>query len=105
MPTGVTVASSGRIFVAFPQGETKPRSPSAHLFFVPGAMLQDRTASDNTIAEAVVDLGEKGASDGLEADDQGRVDAGDYEHDSIRRRQTDGTWTTIAQDPRDSAIA
>jgi sugar lactone lactonase YvrE len=48
----------------------------------------------------VVDLGEKGASDGLEADDLGRVYAGDYEHGSIRRRGTNGEWTTIAYDPR-----
>jgi hypothetical protein len=40
-------------------------------------------------------LGEKGASDGLEADDKGRVYAGDFEHNSIRQRQTDGEWKTI----------
>jgi sugar lactone lactonase YvrE len=48
----------------------------------------------------VADLGEKGASDGLEADAQGRVYAGDYEHDGIRRRLPDGTWETIVHDPR-----
>jgi sugar lactone lactonase YvrE len=52
------------------------------------------------VAKAVVDLREKGASDGLEADDKGRVYAGDYEHDSVRQRQTDGEWKTIAHDPR-----
>jgi sugar lactone lactonase YvrE len=56
--------------------------------------------SEETVAQAVKDQGEKGASDGLEADDKGRVYAGDYEHDSIRRRGTDGAWKTIAHDPR-----
>jgi hypothetical protein len=52
------------------------------------------------VAQAVVDLGEKGASDGLEADDKGRIYAGDFERNSIRQRQTDGEWKTIAHDPR-----
>ena len=45
-------------------------------------------------------MGEKGASDGLEADDKGRIYAGDYERNSVRQRQTDGEWKTIAHDPR-----
>jgi sugar lactone lactonase YvrE len=73
---------------------------SRHLFSVPTALLRDRSASDDSVAKAVVDLGEKGASDGLEADDKGRIYAGDYERDSIRQRQTDGEWKTIAHDPR-----
>ncbi len=73
---------------------------SRHLFSVPTALLRDRSASDHSVAKAVVDLGEKGASDGLEADDKGRIYAGDYERDSIRQRQTDGEWKTIAHDPR-----
>ncbi len=48
----------------------------------------------------MVDLGEKGASDGLEADDKGHVYAGDYEHNSILQRQADGAWKIIAHDPR-----
>jgi sugar lactone lactonase YvrE len=73
---------------------------SRHLFSVPTALLRDRSASEEVVAQAVVDLGEKGASDGLEADDKGRVYAGDYEHDSIRQRRPDGEWRTIAHDPR-----
>jgi sugar lactone lactonase YvrE len=73
---------------------------SRHLFSVPTAVLRDRSVTEETVAQAVKDLGEKGASDGLEADDKGRVYAGDYEHDSIRRRGTEGEWTTIAHDPR-----
>ena len=81
---------------------------SRHLFSVPTALLLDRSASEETVAKAVVDLGEKGASDDLEVDDKGRLYAGDYEHNSIRQRQTHGEWKTIAHDPRilwpDSAL-
>jgi sugar lactone lactonase YvrE len=73
---------------------------SRHLYSVPTALLLDRSAPEATVAAAVVDLGEKGASDGLEADDKGRIYAGDYERNSVRRRETDGEWTTIAHDPR-----
>jgi sugar lactone lactonase YvrE len=73
---------------------------SRHLFSVPTALLLDRTASKETVAKAVIDLGEKGASDGLEVDDKGRLYAGDYERNSIRQRQTNGEWKTIAHDPR-----
>lgn len=73
---------------------------SRHLFSVPTALLRDRSASDDAVGRAVVDLGEKGAFDGLETDNQGRVYGGDYEHDSIRQRQADGEWKTIAHDPR-----
>ena len=73
---------------------------SRHLFSVPTGLLLDRTASEETVAKPVVDLGEKGASDGLEVDDKGRLYAGDYERNSIRQRQTNGEWKTIAHDPR-----
>ncbi|MBY3165671.1 gluconolaconase [Rhizobium laguerreae] len=73
---------------------------SRHLFSVPTSLLVDRKASDDVVGKAVVDLGEKGASDGLESDDKGRVYAGDYERNSVRQRQADGEWKTIAHDPR-----
>jgi sugar lactone lactonase YvrE len=63
-------------------------------------LLRERANNEAALSKAVIDLGEKGASDGLEADDQGRVYAGDYEHNSIRQRQTDGQWRTIVHDPR-----
>jgi sugar lactone lactonase YvrE len=94
------VASDGIALSA--DGETLYYCPlsSRHLFAVPTALLRDRTASEEAVAAAVRDLGEKGASDGLEADDQGRLYAGDYEHNSIRRMTPDGQWQTIAHDPR-----
>jgi sugar lactone lactonase YvrE len=99
-PVAVTASSDG--IAISNDGATLYYCPlsSRHLFSVPTALLRDRSVSDDAVERAVVDLGEKGASDGLETDDQGRVYAGDYEHDSIRQRQADGEWRTIAHDPR-----
>jgi sugar lactone lactonase YvrE len=41
----------------------------------------------------------KGASDGLSEDDRGRIYAGDYEQNAIRR-YAEGRWQTIAQNKR-----
>lgn len=99
-PAPFNVASDGIAISA--DGATLYYCPlsSRHLYSIPTAMLLDRSASEGTVAEAVVDLGEKGASDGLDADDKGRVYAGDYERNSVRQRQIDGEWKTIAHDPR-----
>jgi sugar lactone lactonase YvrE len=99
-PVALNVASDGIALSA--DGATLYYCPlsSRHLYSVPTALLRDRSASEAAVAQAVVDLGEKGASDGLEADDIGRVYAGDYERGGIRRRGTNGEWTTIAYDPR-----
>jgi sugar lactone lactonase YvrE len=99
-PAPFRVASDGIAISA--DGETLYFSPlsSRRLFSVPTALLRDRHAAPEAAAAAVRDLGEKGASDGLESDDKGRVYAGDYEHNSIRQRGTDGLWRTIAHDPR-----
>ena len=90
---GVALSADGSVLYYCPLS-------SRHLFSVPTALLRDRRAADDVIANSVIDLGEKGASDGLESDEKGRVYAGDYEHNSIRRRGLDGEWTTIAHDPR-----
>nr|WP_245439030.1 major royal jelly family protein [Methylorubrum zatmanii] len=71
---------------------------SRHLYAIPTAALRDPNLSENDLGAKVADLGEKGASDGLEADDRGRVYAGDYENNGIRRLDG-GRWTTIAQGP------
>ncbi|ULK97256.1 gluconolaconase [Bradyrhizobium sp. I71] len=99
-PVPFTVASDGIALSA--DGATLYYCPlsSRHLYSVPTALLLDRAVSEADVAKAVIDLGEKGASDGLEADDKGRIYAGDYERNSIRQRQTDGEWKTIAHDPR-----
>jgi sugar lactone lactonase YvrE len=99
-PVPFSVASDGIALSS--DGATLYYCPlsSRHLFSIPTALLLDRSANYATVAKAVVDLGEKGASDGLEADDKGRIYAGDYERNSIRQRQANGEWLTIAHDPR-----
>jgi sugar lactone lactonase YvrE len=90
---GIAISSDGATLFYCPLS-------SRHLYSISTALLLDRSVDDETVARAVVDLGEKGASDGLESDDKGRIYAGDYEHNSIRQRQTDGIWKTIAHDPK-----
>ena len=63
--------------------------------------LADRDMPDEQVAQTVQDLGPREfASDGLECDNQGRLYLTDYEHNAIRRRNTDGRYEIIAQDPR-----
>lgn len=95
-----TVASDG--IALSPDGETLYYTPlsSRHLFSVPTRLLRDPAVSEARLSAAVKDLGEKGASDGLESDAAGTVYAGDYEHNSIRQRGADGSWKTLVHDPR-----
>ncbi len=97
-PTAFTVASDGIALSA--DGETLYYSPlsSRRLYSVPTAALRDRWISDAKLAKRIKDWGLKGASDGLEADDKGRIYGGDYEHHAIRRLDG-GTWSTIARSP------
>jgi sugar lactone lactonase YvrE len=90
---GIALSADGRTLYYCPLS-------SRHLYSVPTALLLDRSDNERAICDSVVDLGEKGASDGLESDDKGRVYAGDYEHNGIRQRQTNGEWRTIVHDPR-----
>ena len=99
-PKTMGVASDGIALSA--DGKTLYFSPlsSRHLFAVPTEMLRDASVSEAQLNAAVKDLGEKGASDGLESDANGAVYAGDYEHNGIRKRLADGSWQTIVHDPR-----
>ncbi|HVE11173.1 MAG TPA: L-dopachrome tautomerase-related protein [Paraburkholderia sp.] len=90
---GIALSSDGKTLYYSPLS-------SRHLFSVPTAMLRDRNVPEADVEAAVKDLGEKGASDGLEADASGAVYAGDYERNSIRKMNADGSWETIAHDPR-----
>jgi sugar lactone lactonase YvrE len=94
------IASDGIALSA--DGKTLYYSPlsSRHLYSIPTALLLDRDVPEANVEAAVKDLGEKGASDGLESDASGAVYAGDYERNSIRKMSADGTWETIAHDPR-----
>ncbi len=99
-PKTMAVASDG--IALSPDGKTLYFSAlsSRHLYAVPTEMLRDAKVSEAQLNAAVKDLGEKGASDGLEADANGAVYAGDYEHNGIRKRLADGSWQTIVHDPR-----
>ncbi|MBC8997256.1 SMP-30/gluconolactonase/LRE family protein [Pseudomonas sp. N40(2020)] len=94
------VASDGIALSA--DGKTLYFTPlsSRHLYAVSTALLRDTRVSEQQLAAAVQDLGEKGASDGMEADAEGAVYAGDYEHNAIRKRLPDGQWQTLVHDPR-----
>ena len=98
-PRAFHVASDG--IALSPDGRTLYYSPLAgrHLYAVSTALLRDPAVSERRLSAAVRDLGEKGASDGLEMDASGAVYAGDYEHNAIRRREPDGSWTTIVHAP------
>lgn len=99
-PKTMAVASDGIALSA--DGKTLYFSAlsSRHLFAVPTEMLRNASVSEAQLNAAVKDLGEKGASDGLESDTNGAVYAGDYEHNGIRKRLADGSWQTIVHDPR-----
>ncbi len=72
---------------------------SRHLYRVKTSALRDEKASDEDVAKAVDDLGDRGfASDGLESDDQGRVYLTDYEHHAILRRDSNGRYETLVYD-------
>ena len=85
-----------------PDGKTLYYCPlaSRHLFSVSTDALADATKSDADVAGTVRDLGEKGASDGLESDAQGRIYATQYEHQAITHQQPGGPVETVVADPR-----
>ncbi|RJX83372.1 L-dopachrome tautomerase-related protein [Pseudomonas sp. LS-2] len=96
----LTVASDGIALSS--DGKTLYFCPLSgrHLYSVPTDLLRNPDVTEEQLEAAVKDLGEKGASDGLEADAKGAVYAGDYEHNGIRKRLADGSWQTIVHDPR-----
>ena len=99
-PKPLGVASDGIALSADGQTLYFTSLSSRHLYAVSTALLRDASVSEQQLAAAVQDLGEKGASDGMEADADGAVYAGDYEHNSIRKRLPDGQWQTLVHDPR-----
>lgn len=73
---------------------------SRRLYRVSVDALSDPKLPESRVAATVTDLGDKGASDGLESDDQGRVYCTEYEGNAVARRRTDGTFETLVHDPR-----
>jgi sugar lactone lactonase YvrE len=81
-----------------PGGQELYYSPlaSRHLYSVSTAALADPRVNEIGVARTVRDLGEKGASDGLESDLEGRVYATQYENNAIVRRTAPGVYETVA---------
>jgi sugar lactone lactonase YvrE len=73
---------------------------SRRLYSVSAEALADPALSEEQVAKTVEDLGDKGASDGLESDAEGRVYATNYETNSVLRRSADGRYETLVHDPR-----
>ncbi|WP_200140545.1 MULTISPECIES: L-dopachrome tautomerase-related protein [unclassified Pseudomonas] len=73
---------------------------SRRLYSLPTALLADFAQSDSALADAIVDLGEKGAADGMATDSWGRLYTTAADHDAIFRRNLDGNFEQVAQDPR-----
>jgi len=70
-------------------------------YSVDTSLLRDRTASDDAVAAAVIDEGDKGGgADGLETDDKGRIYATNWEHNAITRRVPTGELETLVHDER-----
>ncbi|MFB6276466.1 MAG: L-dopachrome tautomerase-related protein [Halothece sp.] len=73
---------------------------SRTLYSVSIDALVNRNLSDEAVADTVINHGGKGASDGLESDDQNRIYITDYENNAIHRRSSDGQINTLVHDPR-----
>lgn len=56
--------------------------------------------SDEAVRNSVIDHGTKGASDGMESDDKGRIYAGNYEQNSIAVREPGGLYRTLVRGPQ-----
>ncbi|HSV13118.1 MAG TPA: L-dopachrome tautomerase-related protein [Tepidisphaeraceae bacterium] len=74
---------------------------SHHLYSVSTDALADQNKSDNDVAAAVNDLGDRGfASDGLLCDASGKLYLTDFEHNAIRTRDTNGSYGVLVSDAR-----
>jgi sugar lactone lactonase YvrE len=73
---------------------------SRRLYSVSAEALASDTLPEQQVAATVIDEGMKPASDGLEADSEGRIYATDYEQGAIVRRKTDGTYECVMRDAR-----
>lgn len=70
------------------------------LYAVDAAALLDPEASDATVAATIEDLGEKGLTGGIIADDRDRIYLTLQEFNAVARRNPDGTIEVLATDPR-----
>lgn len=74
---------------------------SRHLYRIATAALRDATLDDEALGAKVEDLGDTGfASDGLEADDRGRIYLTDYEDNAVVRFDPEsGRYETLVTHP------
>jgi sugar lactone lactonase YvrE len=70
------------------------------LYSIATDLLADARVSDEKLAAALVDEGERPACDGLATDRSNRIYFGAFEQDSIVRRNPDGRFDLVAHDPR-----
>ncbi|WP_433286821.1 L-dopachrome tautomerase-related protein [Pseudonocardia sp. CA-142604] len=89
---GIAISADGSLLYYCPLS-------SRRLYSVETAALIDRSLTDEQVAATIQDLGDKGASDGLESDIDGAVYATAYEHSAVLRRDADGTWSTVLHGP------
>ena len=90
---GIAISNDGKTLYYCPL-------TSRHLYSVPTDALLNEAMPDSAVGRLVKDLGEKGASDGLESDAQGRIYATNTEQNAILRRNVDGSFETLVSDPR-----
>jgi sugar lactone lactonase YvrE len=92
---GLSVSADGIAISA--DGERLYYCPlsSRRLYSASVEALYDEQAGDDAVAATVEDHGEKGASDGLESDADGRVYATNYEQGAIIVRQPGGDWQAL----------
>jgi sugar lactone lactonase YvrE len=99
-PKPLTLGSDGIAISA--DGETLYYCPlaSRRLYSVSVDALSNPKGSESSVAATVKDLGEKGASDGLETDAKNRVYLTEVEGNAVARRWPDGRIETVVHDPR-----
>jgi sugar lactone lactonase YvrE len=90
---GIAISNDGKTLYYCPLASRK-------LYSVSTDALANESLPDAEVAKTVKDLGEKGASDGLESDAEGRVYATDYEANAVRRFTPGGRVETLVNDPR-----
>jgi sugar lactone lactonase YvrE len=87
---GIAVSADGKRLYYSPLSSRRLASVSIDA-------LADPHATNAQVAATVRNLGYKPQADGLESDTKGRLYGGDEEHNTIWRRNPDGTYRTIAQ--------
>lgn len=94
---GIAISNDGKTLFYSPLA-------SRRIYSVSTEALADGKLSDEQTATSVKEIGPRDfASDGLHTDLAGNLLLTDYEHNAIRRRDTNGeqsNYTIIAQDPR-----